>query len=158
MLPEKLTSQGGKGRWNFSGSDWTQRVACRRLPRCVGLSNREECVAAGGRLPCLRQPLRGQLTGRELTQPRGSVSLLVASLLQVELPVSSLRWLRRVRKSVSYVQVTLNKKVRGVLSGLPCLSFCQKLLNEFHLVRWVGRIRQAFRRVKVGLGMTKKTL
>ena len=32
----------------------------------------EECVVAGGRLPCLLQPLRGQLSiFKKLTQPRG---------------------------------------------------------------------------------------
>jgi hypothetical protein len=40
-LPEKLTSQGGKGRGNLSGSDWTQSRmrAWADDSRCVGLES-----------------------------------------------------------------------------------------------------------------------
>jgi hypothetical protein len=65
-LPEKHTSQGGKGRCYLSGSDWTQlrlrAGGCKAGSRMGGAQSPSigECIVADDGRPCQRQPLRGR--------------------------------------------------------------------------------------------------
>jgi hypothetical protein len=143
-LPEKHTSQGGKGRCYLSGSDWTQlrlrAGGCQAGSRMGGAQSPSigECIVADDGRPCQRQPLRG----RRLPIRGGDPSTWFVLLLM------------RESGSLRYEQFSSrpSKFILAEIAGRVAVFFAH-LHGGLPLMRpsWAGRIRHDKWPVKANL-------